>query len=164
MKSKHLGYVILISSLIILFSLYLFNSSINKENKELCERLCLMENDISCSVEACLFNLNNAESKRIFYLIGLFVSFIGGIGFYISFSREERIIKNKNYDLSKLSKEEKEVFLFIKHSEDKNLYQSNIKERFNFPKSKVTRLLDKLEKQDLIERKRRGMSNLIVIK
>jgi len=42
--------------------------------------------------------------------------------------------------------------------------QRNIIEEFDFPKSKVTRILDKLEYQDLVERKRRGMSNIIFLK
>ena len=37
-------------------------------------------------------------------------------------------------------------------------------ERLNTGKVKITRLLDKLEAKDLIERKRRGMNNIVVLK
>ena len=89
---------------------------------------------------------------------------MAGIGFYLSLTKEEELIKKKKYDITKLNKEEKNVFLFVKNDKEKNTYQSKIVEEFNFPKSKVTRILDRLEQQGLIERKRRGMSNLIVLK
>lgn len=95
--------------------------------------------------------------------IGIF-SFIFALGFYLLFFNKERFIEQKDYDLTKLNLEEKSVFHFIKENREKGIYQSNIVERFNFPKSKVTRILDKLEARQVIERKRRGMTNLIFLK
>lgn len=95
--------------------------------------------------------------------VGIF-SFIFALGFYLLFFSKERFIEQKNYDLTKLSLEEKKVFYFIRENKENGIYQSKIVEHFNFPKSKVTRILDKLEIKQIIERKRRGMTNIIFLK
>jgi uncharacterized membrane protein len=97
------------------------------------------------------------------FAIGMF-SFILALGFYLLFFSKEMVIEQKSYDLSKLNKEEKMVFSFIKENKEKGVYQSRIVEHFNFPKSKVSRILDRLEANNLIERKRKGMTNVIVLK
>ena len=43
-------------------------------------------------------------------------------------------------------------------------YQSDLIKETGFSKVKVTRILDKMETADIIERKRRGMTNIIVLK
>ena len=96
--------------------------------------------------------------------MGLLVAFLGGIGFYLTLTKAEKLIEQKEYDLTKLNNEEKEIFLFIKENKDEGIYQSNIVEKFNIPKSKVSRILDKLERLEIVERKRRGMTNIILLK
>ena len=164
MKPRYLGIIILISSMTILVSLFLLNNSFNEKNIRVCTEICSLQKDSTCSIDACLYNLEYTNHKGILLIIGLFSAFLSGIGFYLFLIKEEKIINEKKYDLTKLTKEEKNVFLFVKKNKDKNVYQSKIVEEFNFPKTKVTRILDRLEKQNLVERKRRGMSNLIVLK
>ena len=53
------------------------------------------------------------------------------------------------------------VFFF---GEKNNPTIGNVVEHFNFPKSKVSRILDRLEQTGIIERKRRGMTNIIFLK
>ena len=45
-----------------------------------------------------------------------------------------------------------------------NMYQTDIIQKTNLNKVKITRILDSLEAQNLIERKRRGMTNIVVLK
>ncbi len=45
-----------------------------------------------------------------------------------------------------------------------SVYQSDILKKTGFSKVKVSRLLDRLEQKGLLERKRRGMTNLVVAK
>jgi hypothetical protein len=45
-----------------------------------------------------------------------------------------------------------------------SIFQSNLVSKTGFSKVKISRILDKLELMGLIERRRRGMANLIVIK
>ena len=45
-----------------------------------------------------------------------------------------------------------------------SIYQSELVNKTGFNKVKVTRILDSLESQNLIERKRRGMTNIVILK
>ncbi len=45
-----------------------------------------------------------------------------------------------------------------------SIFQSELTERTGLSKVKVTRILDKLEGRGLIERKRRGMTNVVILK
>jgi len=47
---------------------------------------------------------------------------------------------------------------------DKAMFQSSLMEKMEIGKVKATRLLDKLEAKQIIERKRRGMNNIVVLK
>ena len=44
------------------------------------------------------------------------------------------------------------------------MFQSDIAEKTGFDKVKVTRVLDRLEGKQLIERKRRGMTNIVILR
>ena len=44
------------------------------------------------------------------------------------------------------------------------MFQSALMEKIDIGKVKMTRLLDKLEAKQFIERKRRGMNNIVVLK
>jgi uncharacterized membrane protein len=164
MKPKPLGIIILITSFIVVVILIQFNSTLNTQNLNTCNELCNVKEGSSCSLDSCPFNNGGAKSNSLILIMGLLVAFVGGIGFYLSFTKAEKLVEEKVYDLTKLSKEEKEVFLMIKKDGNGGVYQSRIIEQFNFPKTKVTRILDKLEQRQLIERKRRGMTNIIVVK
>ena len=150
-NNKKLGIILIVISIIVGGSFIYFINTLSEQSQELgCfdNRDCMMiEKGLSVSHVA----------------VGIF-SFIFSLGFYLILFNREKIIKQKEYDISKLNKEEKSVFDFIKENRDKGVYQSEIVEKFNFPKSKVSRILDKLEANRLIERKRRGMTNIILLK
>ncbi len=150
-NNKRLGIVLVILSLIIGGIFIYYISNLTQKSLELG---CF--NNQECSTIERGLSISHIA-------VGIF-SFILALGFYLFFFNKERIIEQKDYDISKLNKEEKRVFSFIKENRDKGVYQSNIVENFNFPKSKVSRILDRLEANNLIERKRRGMTNIIVLK
>jgi uncharacterized membrane protein len=78
---------------------------------------------------------------------------------------EPKKITKENYQkiMSELSKDEKLVFEKILEAEG-TIFQSDLVEQSKLAKVKVTRLLDKLEGKGLIERKRRGMTNIVILK
>ena len=53
-----------------------------------------------------------------------------------------------------------------KESQEENgaIFQKTLMEKLEIGKVKTTRLLDKLESKQFIERKRRGMNNIVVLK
>jgi putative component of membrane protein insertase Oxa1/YidC/SpoIIIJ protein YidD len=71
--------------------------------------------------------------------------------------------KKAKKDYSNLDKKEKEVVnLIVK--EGNAMFQASLMEKLQIGKVGVTRLLDKLEAKQIIERKRRGMNNIVILK
>jgi hypothetical protein len=101
-------------------------------------------------------------------------TFFGGIiitillitGIFLIITKKEPV-KIKKIDWKKylkgLEADEKKVYKAIAGS-DGVMLQSDLVKNVGFSKVKVTRILDKLEAKDLLERKRRGMSNIIILK
>lgn len=96
------------------------------------------------------------------------------IGIFLIFSKEsEKVIikhqtktivaKKKPLDLKGLDKQERQAVELIE-KENGAIFQKDLMERLNIGKVGITRLLDKLEAKQIIERKRRGMSNIVVLK
>ena len=96
----------------------------------------------------------------------IYLSFsLVGVLFIVSFflltkdkpkKRKVIIPKNLNDDERKIINE------LIK--QDGMIFQSEIVEKLGVSKVKVTRILDKLEGHGLIERRRRGMTNAVILK
>ena len=64
---------------------------------------------------------------------------------------------------SLLNEEEKKVIALLKEA-DGTMFQSDLVDKSGFTKVKVTRILDVLEGKRLVERKRRGMTNVVILK
>lgn len=112
--------------------------------------------------------------------IGIMV-FIVLIGVYlIFFGREEKIItkiktirqqiepkkitkENFQKIMNDLTDDERSVLEKIIEAQG-TIFQSDLVDRTKFDKVKITRILDKLEGRGLIERKRRGMTNVVILK
>jgi uncharacterized membrane protein len=75
----------------------------------------------------------------------------------------EKKVKSSKVDLSKLDETEKKVVRMLE-SENGAVFQSGLMEKLGIGKVGITRLLDKLEAKQIIERKRRGMNNIVVLK
>ena len=103
-------------------------------------------------------------------------TFLAGIsGFYLLFSDFIGIPKvlptvegadtselNGKFALRLLDGDEKRVFGEILESGGEIL-QKDLPIQLNFPKAKITRILDRLEKKGLVIRKRYGMTNKIIV-
>lgn len=69
----------------------------------------------------------------------------------------------KKADLSKLDEEEKKIYALLQQKEG-SMYQSDLVKETGFTKVHITRILDKLEGKGILERKRRGMTNIVVVR
>ena len=69
----------------------------------------------------------------------------------------------KQQILDSVEGSEKQIMQLIINKEG-SMYQSDLTKELNLSKVKVTRILDKLEGKGLVERKRRGMTNVVVLK
>ena len=93
----------------------------------------------------------------IVLLIGLYLVFFG------EKIKQEKKQKTKTTIPKNLEPEEKQIMQII-IKENGTMFQSKIVEETKLNKVKITRILDKLEGKGLIERKRRGMTNVVILK
>lgn len=172
MDNKKLGIAIIIIAILFSVVLFVFKGQLNDVI-----RLQMEASGGSCFTPEgeCLH-----EQSDIPFLSGLAVVFLTLIlGIFILFLRKsdqtvkpedkpqilpEKITKDNYQDtLEKLDEDEKVIFEHIIDAKG-TIFQSDLVEKSNFTKVKVTRVLDKLEGRALIERKRRGMTNVVILK
>ncbi len=88
------------------------------------------------------------------------------LGAYQIVGRKENILKEKNaprVDVSKLDAEEKQIYDLLQQQEGSR-YQSDLIQETGFSKVHMTRILDRLEGKKVLERKRRGMTNVVILR
>ena len=96
-------------------------------------------------------------------LIALLLIMSAVIYFWVPATRiVKEFVEKKPKPAVKLAGDEKLVFEMV--SRKGSMYQGDILKETGFSKVKVSRVLDGLEKKELVERKRRGMANLVVVK
>jgi len=66
--------------------------------------------------------------------------------------------------LGELSDPDEKVIVRIVIDDGGTIFQSHLVEKSGFSKSKVSLILDRLEARRILERKRRGMTNVVVLK
>jgi uncharacterized membrane protein len=163
MKNKNVGWLIIGISIFIFIIIVAFNMGLRNIVDQTCDHgpTCSMYSTIS---------LQTWISIAIAFLVLV-------IGLFLVFSKEnERVIIKKirpygkldikKFDrkgLDKLNNEEKKIMNLILENKG-SIFQSGIVEKTGFNKVKITRILDGLEAQGLIERRRRGMTNIVLIK
>lgn len=89
-----------------------------------------------------------------------------GIGVFLILSpKKVREVKRVSWKktLKGLGDDEQKIYRTIADSEGV-IFQSELIEKTGFSKVKVTRILDKLEAKGILERRRRGMSNIVLLK
>jgi uncharacterized membrane protein len=158
MKNRNVGFLITAISIVIVFIILIFNWGMKDVLGMTCSHgpSCTMYKTLSVQTYISL-----AIAGLVFF-----------IGLFLIFAKENektiiKTIKEKNkkakLNLEGLDADEKQI---IKILQDENgaIFQSSLMEKLNSGKVKITRLLDKLEAKQLIERKRRGMNNIVVLR
>ncbi|MBI4144670.1 MarR family transcriptional regulator [Candidatus Woesearchaeota archaeon] len=98
--------------------------------------------------------------------VGLFADIaLFGFGLFLFLKKkpEEKALHHAKKAATALGGDEAKVFDLVVQSNG-TLYQHELVEKLQLSKVQITRILDRLEGQGLIERRRRGMTNLVVLK
>lgn len=162
MDNKKAGYLLLGAVALIMIIIYLFNSALQDIVAESCSAV---GHGDSCP----MYDTITRQTILSLVIAGLVVL----VALYLIFSKPEKevIVKTKtiekkkeqkNYDVSHLKEDEKKVFSIIK--ENKAVFQADLIEKTGFGKAKMSRIIDRLEGHKFVERKRRGMTNVVVLK
>jgi len=162
MKNKNVGFLVMGIAIVIMIIISIFNIGM----KDIVSQSC--SHGSSCG----MYGTIKTQTYFSYAIAGL----IFVIGLFIFFSdpeEKEKIIiktktvkeKKKPLDLNNLNldKDEKEVVKLLQE-ENGGMFQADLMEKMEIGKVKATRLLDKLEAKQLVERKRRGMNNIVVLK
>lgn len=158
MENKHVGFIIIGISVVLALIVFLFQNAL----QEIVSISCGLEHSVVCP-------MNQTINQQTYLSLGI-VGILVVIGFVFIFMKpkEKVVIKKvkeakKKLDLSGLDSKEKEVVKILEE-ENGTVFQATLMEKLSTGKVGITRLLDKLESKQIIERKRRGMNNIVVLK
>ena len=157
MKNRNVGFLILGIAILMSVIVLLFNNLI-KENMGL-----VCSHGSTCEMYAGL-NLQTILSLvvvGVIFLIGLFLIFAKETEKVIL---KTKIVKEKRKPLNfdDLDLREKKAAKLIQSTG--GIFQAELMEKMELGKVGITRLLDKLEAKQIVERKRRGMNNFVVLR
>lgn len=160
MENKNVGYLILGISILVLLIVFLYNKSIDDYAAVACP---LVHEGKECPAQ----NAIDQQAYIAYGIVGLL--FIISLVLIFSKPQKEVIVKKvkdrktkKKMYTSTLKPEEKKVLFLVK--ENKAIFQADLIEKTGFGKAKMTRIIDRLEGKGFVERKRRGMTNVVVLK
>lgn len=159
MENKHVGTLLLGMSAIFIGIIFLFNNAMRKIVTEGCPAV---HDGFACPAYGTIAQ----QTYLSLAIVGLLVI----VSLFLIFSKPStRVIMKKmpekkavKIDLTGFAVEDRKVIELLQ--ENKAMFQADIVDRTGFPKAKVTRVLDRLESHGIVERKRRGMNNLVVLK
>ena len=156
MENKNVGFLIVGIAVVMAVIVFIFNSAL----KNISELSCNM--GPSCS----MYDTIRTQTYLSLSIIGVVLV----VGLVIMFTKpKEKIViktikeKKKKINLEGLGDIEKKV-VDILQSENNAIFQNTLMEKLGIGKVGITRLLDKLEAKQIIERKRRGMNNIVVLR
>lgn len=161
MENKHVGWIMIGISVLIVLLVFLFNNTL----MESVRNSCFVQHGDVTSCE--MYDSVNYQTYLALGIVGVLVIF----SLFLIFSKpnEKIVVKKikekkieKKVDLSSFRSEEKQVYDLVKESGA--IFQADLIDMTGFSKARMTRIVDKLEGNDLVERKRRGMTNVVVIK
>ena len=159
MKNRNVGYLIVGISVVIGIIIWIFNTALKSIVGLTCTHgpACTMYNTIAIQTYISL------AIAGLILVIGLFLIFAGESEKIILKTKTIKEKVKKKIDLTGLDKDEKQVIKILQ-KENGAIFQRTLMEKLEAGKVKITRLLDKLEAKQLIERKRHGMNNVVVLR
>ena len=159
-NTKTIGYILVGFSAILLIALTFVKVDVDSQSAFLCEKF----HESNLDMNQCPAHKSNV-SWIIVASFGIAVLILG-VGAYmiLMFKTVQQEPKKdfKEVDISKLDEQEKKIYDIIKNKGG-SAYQTDLIKETGFSKVKITRILDKMELKDILERKRRGMTNIIVL-
>src|SRR3989338_3850872 len=155
--NKKIGVIISVISIALLFILASFSIKIAKIEAV----ACIHPGGGQCPITAHIHSASYAGAAL------LVVIFILGIKISLKSAASEKMRKELGDKAKMLVKalksDEKKAYELIISSQGA-VFQSELVEKMGYSKVKVSRILDKLEGKNLIERRRRGLANMVLIK
>ncbi|HLE07270.1 MAG TPA: MarR family transcriptional regulator [archaeon] len=158
-STKHMGAAVVAVALLMSIVLFSYTDTVRKLNiytHQDCgmpDDICPAKNDVPIAAVAG-FTLD-----AVLLILGLLLVFYDK-----QISETAIAVKKKfSFNVKSLQADEKKVFEMLSNG-DGGEFQSSLVEKSGMSKVSVSRILDRLEAKGLIERRRRGMSNFVILK
>lgn len=156
---KKVGAILVVFSIVLFVILYFITSLIIQLRLQLHETCPLPP-------ESCPYKGSVPTEVLAGFVIDAAMG-IFGVSLLITHYRSERLTtmdKAKvNESLKSLQDDEKKVYDLIVAA-DGFIFQNDLMKKTGYSKVKISRILDKLEIRGIVERRRRGMANIVVLK
>ena len=167
-SSRIAGGFLVAIAILLLVSLTVIKNDLDERDAFLC---AAFHSNQDLDPTQCPVHTSNTSWYITIAFVLSFLVGIAGLYLLIAPAREAHTGKADHHsgepqavvDVSKLDDEEKKVYELLQQREG-SMYQSDLIKETGFSKVHVTRILDKMEGKKLLERKRRGMTNIIVLK
>lgn len=160
MDGQKLGIVLVAVAVAILGLTYLFKL---QEDRHL-EQLSLDKG--TCFVNGeCVYEERSFVLYIISGFLGAFVLFLGGYWLFFAqrTSEADKVHTAKEVDTSQLNDEELKVYHYLQEHKG-SAFQSELVRELGLTKVRTTRILDRMEGFGVLERKRRGMTNIVILR
>ncbi len=167
------GMILLVVGILLLGILAQVKVNIDERSTFLCT---IVAADPTLTMEECPAH-KDSTSWLLLVAFGI-VFLLLGSGVYLMFMAVEKTEKKatddthskdevyrkpkKEVDLKQLSEEEQRLYTLLIENKG-SLYQSDLVNKTGFSKVQITRILDRMEGAGIIERKRRGMTNVVIL-
>ena len=152
MKNKIVGYMIIGISLIIGFITYSFNKALSE----------IVNTNCSHGSDCVMWESINFQTNTSLILM-IAVILVGAYLVFFTEDKKKPMNKIKYSELRKKLSEDENLVLSKIVESDGTIFQSELVEKTDFNKVKITRILDSLEGKGVITRKRRGMTNVVIL-
>ncbi len=150
MEDKQVGYMVIGFCLAMLFLIISYDISLAQIVSESC----------SHGSECPMYGTLKIQKIISFTLLGILT--LAGVYFILS-KRISHLTKERTRRKIPLTEEERQIVGILKGN-DNSVYQSELIKKTEKSKVQITRILDRLEAKKVIDRKRRGMTNIIMLK
>lgn len=159
MENKYVGLLLIGITIIFFFIVFSFNWALEDIVNANCDH------GLECSMHTSLKvqKIISYSLTGMLILVGLFVTFFLKEKTPPAETKKNFSEEEKQKRLENLDKEEKKIVNALLLNQGSH-YQSDLIKETQLTKVKTTRILDKLEGKGLIERKRRGMTNIVILK
>ncbi len=156
---RTVGILLILASIFLLFIVYTYTQNILALSAQL-------HKDCPLPESVCPYKRSMPYESYVGFTLSALVGILGG---YTLFSEKqiERMTSVERTKMKQAAKslqgEEKKIYDIL-YNTDGSAFQTDLVSKSGFSKVKVSRILDRLETKSLIERRRRGMSNMVVLK
>jgi uncharacterized membrane protein len=164
-NKKLTGGILIGLSVILIFVLVFVKINHDKEGAFLCK---VVAADPKLSMDDCPAH-DSSSSWLIMVAFGVAIAILISGGILVFKSKESGELTAPapkhvaRIDTKNLGEEERRIIDLLQQHQG-SMYQSDIARMTGYTKVQTTRLLDKLEGKSILERRRRGMANIVILK